>query len=187
MKSNLLFFVSISAAALSSSGFASDWSKCRSMTEDAERLACYDQLVDSLNTTSPTNHAAQSVNAVAPSSVNTVTEPAKAAAPAAVAVSAEMLNATSQKQTEQTFGMEQQIAETSQIDEIKTSYEGLFTGWKAKQQFTFANNQIWQISDGSSAHHHFENPTIVIERGIFGSFVMKVEGLNRSPKVKRIK
>jgi len=187
VKSNIKILMAFSVTALSSNGFANEWTKCRAVVEDAERLACYDLLVDTNNAKRVERKNQSSEDVV---SVETTAVPVAAKSTKEVELATSNSSPTEKVEklhTEQTFGMERKIAESEQLDEIHTSFEGEFTGWEAKQEFALANGQVWKIADGSTGYHRISNPKIRIKRGVFGVFFMTIEGLNKSPKVKRVK
>jgi len=174
--------VALSIAALTVHAGEQTWQQCAAIQHNGARLACYDAFARSSQST----HA--------PEMTEETPTPVVATQPGATAVVVPAKptprvqpEVVKPEQREQTFGLEQKIIAEQQAEEITTRFEGMFTGWEPKQEFTLANGQVWQISDTSSAHHHIENPEIVIKRGMFGSFYMKIEGLNRTPRVKRIK
>ena len=82
--------------------------------------------------------------------------------------------------------MERKAAE-KQLENIASRIVGPFTGWQPKSKITLENGQVWQIVDGSSGSYSLDNPAVSIERGVFGTFFLKIDGANRRPKVKRVK
>ncbi len=88
------------------------------------------------------------------------------------------------QQAEQQFGKNKR---DNEIESIKTRIVGEFKGWSAKSKFTFENGQVWQVSDGSSGAYFMQSPVVTIESGMFGSFFLRIEGANKSPRIKRIK
>lgn len=106
--------------------------------------------------------------------------PVQAAAPTPASAAA---TATSVKAAEQSFG----LPEKSVVDAIESAIPGKFEGWGPNQQFTLANGQVWRISDGSSAYIVANDVKVRIEKGMFKSMVMKIQGVNQSPSVRRVK
>lgn len=160
---------------LSPSVFAADsaWRDCRAVADNAARLACYDALADQLPKAAATEAAAPEAKSAAPT---VVSQPAPAAQPVAVVAT----------QTPVEFGLERQ-AQQAQIESIQSRIVGAFRGWEAKSKITLENGQVWQIIDGSRGVYSLESPAVTIERGMLGSFFLKIDGVNRSPKVKRLK
>lgn len=65
---------------------------------------------------------------------------------------------------------------------------GAFTGWDGKTKFTLENGQVWeQTEQGGLSGVNLDSPMVTIEPGMFGSWRIKVEGLNATTRVKRIK
>ncbi|HEX4909466.1 MAG TPA: hypothetical protein VFV64_01735 [Permianibacter sp.] len=167
---------------LSLTAFGSDaaWRDCRAVADNAARLACYDALVDQL----PKPAAADAVP-VTPSAPAVAAQPAgQAVAPQPVAAAITPAVVTTQSPAE--FGLERQ-AQQAQIESIQSRIVGPFRGWEAKSKITLENGQVWQIDDSSRGVYSLESPAVTIERGVFGSFFLKIDGVNRSPKVKRLK
>lgn len=168
---------------LQTSAFAANWFDCRAITDATARLACYDALAEQLAKPAAMPHDnAVPVAPTAPAAVDAAT-PAAGSMQAAAAVTAPTLVA---KQTAADFGLEKQ-AEKAQIEAIQSRIMGTFRGWEPKSKITLENGQVWQIVDGSRGTYSLESPAVSIERGVFGSFFLKIEGANRSPKVKRLK
>ena len=165
---------------LSPSVFAADsaWRDCRAVADNAARLACYDALADQLPKAANPETAAR--EAVAPEAKSVasavVSQPAPAAQPVAIVAT----------QTPAEFGLERQ-AQQAQIESIQSRIVGAFRGWEAKSKITLENGQVWQIADGTRGVYSLESPAVTIERGVFGTFFLKIDGVNRSPKVKRLK
>ena len=165
---------------LSPSAFAADsaWRDCRAVADNAARLVCYDTLADQLPKAAIPEAAAR--EAVAPEAKSVapavVSQPAPAAQPVAVVAT----------QTPAEFGLERQ-AQQAQIESIQSRIVGAFRGWEAKSKITLENGQVWQIADGTRGVYSLESPAVTIERGMLGSFFLKIDGVNRSPKVKRLK
>lgn len=154
---------------------------CRSLADDNQRLACYDALFAA--TTAAAKPAI--APAAAPATAPAVSVPASVATqPVAVAVAPAV--APPRSQTSAEFGLEQKAAE-AQLEAIESRIVGEFRGWEAKSKITLENGQVWQISDGSRGIYKLDSPAVRIERGMLGVFFLKIEGANRSPKVKRLR
>lgn len=61
-----------------------------------------------------------------------------------------------------------------------------FSGWRPNQHIRLANGQIWQIVDGTSVALPAGTRKVAVKRGALGSFYLDIEGLNTSPRVRRI-
>ncbi|MEP1740656.1 MAG: hypothetical protein ABJI60_03260 [Kangiellaceae bacterium] len=69
-----------------------------------------------------------------------------------------------------------------------TSYlKGDFKKWVKGQKLHLENGQIWEVRRAQSGYKHLKNPKITITVGYLGSFTAKIDGLNATAKVRRIK
>lgn len=73
------------------------------------------------------------------------------------------------------------------IEVMESRIVGRFEGWRPGQRFTLANGQVWQITDDSSGFGDAQEPVVRIRRAALGSFMMEVDGVTRSPRVKRLR
>ncbi|MFN4291015.1 MAG: hypothetical protein ACK4E7_09085 [Permianibacter sp.] len=165
---SLMFLLSPSVSAADSA-----WRDCRAVADNAARLACYDALADQLPKAAAPEAAAPEAKSAAPT---VVSQPAPAAQPVAVVAT----------QAPAEFGLERKV-QPAQIESIQSRIVGAFRGWEAKSKITLENGQVWQIADGTRGVYSLESPAVTIERGVFGTFFLKIDGVNRSPKVKRLK
>jgi hypothetical protein len=138
--------------------------RCRAMTDNAQRLACYDGL--------PV--AAPSVPR-APVASGPV--PPGSATPAAPAAASPSLLSR--------FGFENR-AQPDELPTVESHIPGQFEGWRAKSAIALANGQVWQVIDDSARTVYRENPKVTVRRGSLGSFFLDIEGVNPSPRVRRI-
>jgi hypothetical protein len=143
--------------------------RCRALAESGPRLACYDALANGIGSAAKSASVAPSAPTVA------------GAAPAAnVPPPTPPLQATSQ------FGLERQAAQ-AQTESIQSRIDGKFEGWVANALLTFANGQVWQISDGSRAYVELVNPKVSVRRGFMGAYYLDIDGSNLTPRVRRVK
>lgn len=88
---------------------------------------------------------------------------------------------------EQNFGIEAVKQREEQPKSIESTIPGRFDGWGPNTQIRLANGQVWRIVDGSDAVLAPTVDTPVrIERNVFGTLFLKVEGTNSSAKVRRV-
>ncbi len=74
------------------------------------------------------------------------------------------------------------------IDAIEAQLVGEFTGWSGKTRFKLDNGQVWQQTRGGGYRASTKvNPRVTIEPKLMGSWALRVEGVNRTVRVKRIK
>lgn len=69
---------------------------------------------------------------------------------------------------------------------VQSSVGADFAGWGPNQSIKLANGQVWQIVDGSSVSLSRGARKVSVRRGLFGAFHLDIEGLNTSPKVRRV-
>jgi hypothetical protein len=141
----------------SSTAFADDAAllKCRTLSDTAKRVACYDAI------------------------------PVGAAGPGAAAAAAA---ATAPARTpEQNFGLEAVKQREAQPASIRSTVVGDFDGWGPGSQIRLANGQVWRVIDGSDAVlPRTKDAPVTIERNVFGTLFLKVDGGNSSAKVRRV-
>lgn len=155
----LLSMMLVSGAALADDAALQ---KCRALTDATARLRCYDAIP-----------LAAAVATAAPAAA-----PAAKAAQVAAAATAE-----------QNFGIEQVRQKTEEAPKsIESTIAGTFDGWGPNSMIKLANGQVWRIIDGSEAVlAPMQNPKVRIERNMFGTLFLHVEGSNNSAKVRRVK
>jgi hypothetical protein len=90
---------------------------------------------------------------------------------------------------EQAFGMETVKKAPGQEapKSIESTIDGDFDGWGPGARIKLANGQVWRVVDGSEAVlPNMHNPKVRIERNVFGTLFLRVEGTNNSAKVRRV-
>lgn len=88
---------------------------------------------------------------------------------------------------EQNFGMEAVKQRETQPASIRSTVVGDFDGWGPGSQIRLANGQVWRIIDGSDAVlPRTKDAAVTIERNVFGTLFLKVDGGNSSAKVRRV-
>lgn len=163
-----------------------DWQRCRHIADPSTRLRCYDQLADTAITTPAITApaaAATAVNSPTPVTPNPNQNPTAAVVPAQGVISEPTV---ARMQTEAEFGLEQ-VTRTQELDVIVSRILGEFRGWQPKARITLENGQVWQVSDGSEGVFRLQDPVVRIERGALGSFFLRIDGINKAPRVKRVK
>jgi hypothetical protein len=125
--------------------------KCRTLSDTATRVACYDAI------------------------------PVGAAGPGAAAAAAPA------RTPEQNFGLEAVKQREAQPASIRSTVVGDFDGWGPGSQIRLANGQVWRVIDGSDAVlPRTKDAAVTIERNVFGTLFLKVDGGNSSAKVRRV-
>jgi hypothetical protein len=120
----------------------------------------------------------------------TAATPARASGAATPAVpataAATPTSASPPASAEDAFGRPAQ--HENDVEEIVSTVPAGFRGWGPNTRIRLANGQEWQIADGSSAKlGKGLGPGVRIVRAAFGSYRMKLDGLAKSPKVRRVK
>ena len=72
--------------------------------------------------------------------------------------------------------------------DVESRYVGTFTGWSQGSTIRLENGQEWKINEPASFRvPPVENPMVSIKPAMLGSWLMKVEGYNRSVRVVRVR
>lgn len=152
--------------------------RCRALGDGAARLACYDALADAARATA---------SAAAPNAGPTATQTAKpTAAPATAAVAAAVAPAaTAARSGEAAFGLPE-AKRPDAVDAVNSTVGPSFGGWGPNSRIRLANGQVWQVIDGSSVVLPEGPRKVSVKRGALGSFYLDFEGLNTSPRVRRV-
>lgn len=174
----LLLFISASA-------FADDaaWLRCRNISADAARLACYDgvKVVVAPTVTAPTTKTAPTVSAAAATIVVVTAPPVSQAT-----VDAGSQNAAPPPTTAiSVFGMENRRARV-ELKSIESELVEDLDGWSSNSRIRLANGQVWQIADESSRSVSLKSKNVLVRRGALGAFYLEFDGTNHSPRVRRI-
>ena len=163
-------------------------SKCTSITDDKERLSCFDaaapRLRDVLNVPPPVLS----------------TPPTKEQEKSWFGFNLDGLFGSSEKQqtTPQQFGAEttpqvQQKVENAeqQVDSISAGVTDYSYTMDRKFVVFLDNGQIWRQLQGDSGLAHFHrvpaDNKVVIDRGLIGSYNLMINGSNQTFKVTRLK
>lgn len=141
--------LSLALVVVATSASESPLQRCRALTDDRARLACYDAI--------PAPGAP-------PSPSGTQGAP-RGGDPAG-------------------FGLP---APEAPAQELRSRLTGHFDGWEARTVFRLDNGQQWQIVDGTRAAYSLESPQVQIRRNAFGGYVMAIDGVAQTPRVRRVK
>ena len=145
---------------------------CTFVENDFNRLLCYDNTMAGKSLSKPTTS-------------KTLTPTTNSAAPA-VAATAGSVAASEQsvKTKNEDFGLEHKAATKDNDDEISAVVTSVEEAPYGELIINLDNGQQWR-QIGSDSMRISSNETIVIERGLFNSFLLKKAGQNRSIRVKR--
>lgn len=178
MKLPRLLLLSVAAFTAAAAAHSQDLSRCRALPDAAARLACYDNLpLPAAALAAPAAPAAPPVRpagaAVVPAAgAAAVPGPSVAAAPATVLAG------------EAAFGL--QGPARGELAAVRSSVAGRFEGWGTRSRIRLVNGQVWEVSDDSNAVTWLFNPQVTVRRALLGSFVLEVESLNRTARVRRV-
>ncbi len=78
------------------------------------------------------------------------------------------------------------LASERSSDVIESRIEGEFEGWDGDTIFKLENGQIWQQSSYAYTYHYAYRPKVLIYK-INGRYKMKVEGVDETIYVERVK
>ncbi|GGI91610.1 hypothetical protein GCM10007978_31530 [Shewanella hanedai] len=154
----------ITAAAMlisanATAGITQELSACASITDELNRLTCFDALAQTVKTQAP----------ITPAVVATATVAAKP-------VSANV---------EEEFGNLRK-AKADAIDKIYLEIASITKDPYGALKITFTNGQIWKQTDGRRYKLKVDQ-TVFIEKAALGSFVLGSDDRNTTIRVKRLK
>ena len=143
-------------------------SECASIENPEERLSCYDGLA-----TTP---------AAAPATTPTVSSAGSAAEDAA-----DEPKVPGVASYDDIFGLENEAGNQGR-QEVQSPIANNFDGWSGRTVFRLENGQVWVQQDQNSrlTWRGGPHPMATIKRKSFNSYLLKVEGVNKSVRVRRI-
>ena len=156
--------------------------ECSEITVSLIRLQCYDRLTQdsSIQTAQPVRERNGLFSRLGRSSSDdeineTSEEPVSSGQTTTVK--------TGNETTEDNFG----LVIRDDKKRIQSRILGALNGWDGYTKFELDNGQIWQQSSFGVLRVKMNNPTIIIKKArMSDSYLLKVEGLNSSVRVKRI-
>jgi len=174
-------------AAEESNSAASAFIKCARIASDGQRLLCYDRLATELielglnsrgglPTAQPLPQASTAGATADAGSSSVQTPAADQPAPEATAAASPV----------DKFGAER-VEDDTNLKKIQSRFVGEFTGWDGKTVFELENGQVWQQAESGRFTYRAVNPMITIKRGFLGSYILTVDDMNTTVRVKRIK
>jgi hypothetical protein len=169
-------------------------SQCRGIQSLAQRLQCYDRLVDKLpeievtSTVAPAaSDANQKTQPVVPSARPAVQQPSKPVAPVAVApeqVKPEELFGKSDSELKEVVERKLEIAS---VDEISSKVVRIQISSSKEYVVYLENGQVWRQKDDAGKWRIKVGETATISKAALGSFLMKSDARKRSVRAERLK
>lgn len=72
--------------------------------------------------------------------------------------------------------------------DVVSRIDGPFEGWKRNTVIKLENGQWWRVDDSQSfAVPSMQNPVVTISPAMLGSWLLKVDGYNRTARVTRVR
>ena len=172
-----------SSSLFSAETLNSQLEKCASVKSDLQRLACFDLLAGRAGSAPQEQLSARSKQAMENRST-AATVPSQTAKTAEDNFGMTGRNQPEKDVVESEFGLKSDGGDESLVSYIP----GEFKGWKNGDEIELANGQIWQIKDpqGRLVHSGY-NLKVTIKQGVFDSYRMSVQGVNKSARVVRVK
>ena len=84
------------------------------------------------------------------------------------------------------FGLNAPLPASETVSEIVTTIDGMFDGWVPGGRVKLANGQVWEFMGGSPGIYRLDRPKVVITKGSWGGYFMRIGDLSQTPKVRRI-
>ena len=199
---NRLIFLAIACFLLLTPryGFAAEsLADCAAINNSNARLACFDKLAGASGQADTAPVAAvpapampaASTQATPPAPVaSTETAPIPVSAPVttSAAPATEPAPVTGVSSYQDIFGLENQAA-VKGVKKISSRIINDFDGWDGRTVFRLENGQVWVQKDVNStmSWRGSSHPIATIKRKAFNSYLLKVEGVNKSVRVNRVK
>ncbi len=199
---NRLIFLAIACFLLLAPryGFAEEsLADCAAINNSSARLACFDKLAGASGQADTAPVAAVPAPAMpaagsqatppVPVASNEATPiPVSAPITTSAAPATEPTPVTGVSSYQDIFGLENQAA-VKGIKKISSRIINDFDGWNGRTVFRLENGQVWVQKDVNStlSWRGSSHPIATIKRKTFNSYLLKVEGANKSVRVKRVK
>lgn len=135
--------------------------RCRTIPDAAARLACYDAI------------ALPGIGSRAGWGAPVGAAPTTPAAPSAATPGSD-------------FGLPRQAGDAA-AERVVARVAGRVEDFPAGHRFTLDNGQVWQLTEAASGYYRLDNPQVTITRGVFGGFVMSIDGVNALLRVRRVR
>ena len=156
--------------------------ECSEITVSLIRLQCYDRITQNpeVQSVKPIRERTGLLSRLGRSSENANDEKEETDAETAFIASDDTSQAS---KSDDNFG----LIIRDERDSIQSRILGEFKGWDGYTKFNLENGQVWQQSSAGVLRVKISNPSITIKRSrVSDTYMLKVEGLNSSVRVKRV-
>ena len=156
--------------------------ECAEITVSLIRLQCYDRITENpeVQSAKPVRERTGLLSRLGRSSENTNDEKEENDAETEVVANDDTSQAS---KSDDNFG----LIIRDERDSIQSRILGEFKGWDGYTKFNLENGQVWQQSSAGVLRVKISNPSITIKRSrVSDTYMLKVEGLNSSVRVKRV-
>jgi hypothetical protein len=151
--------------------------ECSEITVSLIRLQCYDRITENpeVQTAKPVRERTGLLSRLGRGSENNKNETKDEAVTETVS--------SEGSKSDDNFG----LIIRDERESIQTKISGEFNGWDGYTKFKLQNDQIWQQSSYGVLKVKLDNPAVTIKRSrVSGTYLLRIEGLNSSVRVKRI-
>ncbi len=155
---------------------------CADLEDDRERLECYDRYfsggedrAEAESEPAPRTRAA--TDAASRDRERTTERRASGRAAA---------RADEPASPEDSFGRDNSMLDLGG-EEMATTAVGDFDYWREGQRVELSNGQVWEITNETELYHPAENPQVTIEKGFFSSYYLRIDGLSKALRVRRVR
>ena len=156
--------------------------ECSEITVSLIRLQCYDRITENpeVQSAKPVRERTGLLSRLGRSSENTNDEKEENDVETEVVANDDTSQAS---KSDDNFG----LMIRDERDSIQSRILGEFKGWDGYTKFNLENGQVWQQSSAGVLRVKISNPSITIKRSrVSDTYMLKVEGLNSSVRVKRV-
>lgn len=150
---------------------------CRTVENDLHRLMCYDAAIDALNKKQVTAAPVAQAKNVAPTTTQ--------APQVKVAPTNPVQEVVANSATDTEFGLEHKnIGKEADSQELESTISTVKKAPRGELILTLDNGQVWRQL-GTDSFRVKAGQTVIISRGAFNSFLLRLEDKNKSIRVKR--
>ena len=156
--------------------------ECSEISVSLIRLQCYDRITENpeVQSAKPVRERTGLLSRLGRSSENTNDDKEKNETEGKTVAKDDSSQAT---KSDDNFG----LIIRDERNSIQSKILGEFNGWDGYTKFELENGQVWQQSSAGVLRVKISNPSITIKRSrVSDTYMLKIEGLNSSIRVKRV-